>query len=204
MGEIAIVNARRRRGKKKSSKRRRRHHRAAASNPHRRRRRSSHRRRSYHRRRASSNPGFRSAGLMSGFNLALGVAGGAIGTNIATGAILKFVPGVPAQLQSGLGKAALKLGVGVVLVPALLKATIGRRSGSFGSTLARNVAAGAWAAVILELYGTYVAPSLGLGDYEFMTGYQELGPENSPLGALVEGEGMGAGENIYADTMYGY
>lgn len=197
MAEIAIVNPRRHRRRKKASRRRRRtsHARRAAPNPRRRRRVA--RRRSY-RRSARRNPrfGIGRSGITAGLQTGIGIAIGVVGANIGTGLVIKYVPGIPAQLTSGIGKSGLKLVVGTIALPMLLKAV--KQPG-----LAKKVAIGAWASVILDLYATYVAPSLGLSDYEYVTGYQELGAENTPLGQLeMDNDGMGGGENMYADTMY--
>lgn len=198
MPSIAVINPRRR---KRSTRRRKTTHRRHARarrrrNPimnllgHRRRRSTArrHHRRTRARSRRRHNPGLRlGGGLMAGLNTGAGVALGVIGTNLATGALIHYVPGVPAALTSGLGKTALKLGVGAFLLPMALKAL--KQHG-----LARNVAIGAWAAVVLDIYNDYAAPAInkavGFAGYEAgqLTGLE--------YGAL-QGSSIYGGGSIY-------
>lgn len=135
---------------------------------------------------------------MAGLNTGLGVAGGIVATNLATSAAVKFLP-VPVALQSGAGKMALKIGVGAFALPMLLRAM---RQGS----LARNVAIGAWAAVVVDAYNLYLAPtlagSLGLSAYEVgsLNGY-EMGELSGYTGGGLEVASEGAG--AYTSGAYG-
>jgi len=205
-GEAILFNPRghKRRRKKATSRRRVKRHRGrfvrARSNPGRRRL-SSHRRalarRGRGRRRVHRNPlGGLTRSLGGAAMTGIGVAGGVVATNLATSFIVARVPGIPAMLTSGPGKLALKGIVGVVALPMLLKAV--KQPG-----LARNVAIGAWAAIILDAYSLWIAPQLAaaglpVGEYEELSDYGD----GEDLAVYEDDGGIGAGENIYGDTIY--
>lgn len=194
-GEVMLINPRRRRRRtrkaksshRRKSRRRRRH--TFAMNPRRRRRRAG-RRRSHARRRRHSNPRLGLGSLTSGLNTGLGIGIGVVATEVGTAAAVKFIPGIPAQLQSGLGLSALKLGVGAFALPFVVGNLLKQR------TLARNIQIGAWVSVIVDALHTYVTPHLGLSDYT-MSDYTSTMGDGAP-------EEIGAAENMYGDTMYGY
>ena len=105
---------------------------------------------------------------------------------------------IPAALQSGPGKVALKVGVGVIAVPMILKAL--KQGG-----LAKTVALGAWASIVIDLYNTYLAPmlqsSLGFSDYETgsLSAYEGGTLSSYPIGSMVA---PGSGVNIYDGGVY--
>ena len=201
-GELLVINPRgrkrHRRTRKVRSSRRKTHRRRrgyALSNPrsHRRRRRAVSRRRSS-RRRHHRNPSFGGlgGGLTGGMKTGLGIGIGMVVTEIGVKAALKYIPNVPAQLQSGIGLSASKILVGGVLLPIVLK-KVGQ------GNLARNVAIGAWVSVIADVLNTYVVPHLRLGDYT-----TSMGDYTNSMGDYGAPEEVGAAENMYGDTMYGY
>jgi len=195
-GEVMVINPRRRRRRARKARSthrrrpRRRRHSLALSNP----RRVSRRRRRVHaRRRRHSNPRLGLGSLTSGLKTGLGIGIGVVATEIGVGAAVKYIPGIPASLQAGPGRAALKIAVGGFALPFVLKAV--KQPG-----LARDVAIGAWVSVVVDLLHQYVTPALGLSEYS-----------DHPLGVYADQEfagaddpeAMGATENMYGDTMYG-
>jgi hypothetical protein len=139
-------------------------------------------------------------GLMGGLKVGGGVAMGAILTNLATGAVIHYGGAmIPAQVQSGVGKMGLKLAVGVVALPMVLKAL--KQPG-----LARNAAIGAWAVIVIDAYNEFLAPmvekSLGFSDYETgtLSSYETGTLSAYPIGGMVA---PGAGANTYAGGVYG-
>ena len=108
------------------------------------------------------NPRIGMGSITSGLKTGMGVGLGIVVTNFATGLVVKKVAALPKSLTEGLGLTALKIGIGAIAVPMLLRAVKQHK-------LAGNVAIGAWAAVAVDLYGAYVQPQLaaaGLGEYE--------------------------------------
>lgn len=200
---LMVINPRRRRrGRRKkarsSHRRRRRTVRVSASiNPRRRRRRRINRRahaRRGHRRRRHSNPRVPGlGGIVPTIKTAGGIAIGVFGAEIATAAAIKYIPGIPEQLKSGTGRLATKALVAGVAAPMVLKML--KQGG-----LARNVAIGAWVAILGDVLNTYVAPHLGLAGYEAgISGYELPAGIND-----LNPDEVGAAENMYGDTMYGY
>jgi hypothetical protein len=197
-GELLVINPRRRRRRARKArathrrKTRRRHSGYALSNPRRRRRRAVSRRR-HSRRRHHRNPslGGLGGGIAGGLKTGLGIGIGVIATEVATSAAVKYIPGIPAQLQSGLGLSALKVGVGGLALPFILK-KVGQHQ------LARNVAIGAYVSVIVDLLHQYVTPHLGLSDYT-----TSMSDYTTTMGDYGAPEEVGAAENMYGDTMYG-
>jgi hypothetical protein len=194
-GSLMVINPRRRRRRAKKARshklaRRRRRH-TLSANP---RRRRVSRRRVHARRRTHSNPRFGMGGLTSGMKTGLGIGVGVVATEIGTGAAIKFIPGMPAMLTGGLGKSALKIGVGAIALPFILK-KVGQHS------LAKNVAIGAWVAVAVDLLHEYVTPALGLSEYSSdLSLYSSAGD----LSDYPNESEVGSAENMYGDTMYGY
>lgn len=186
-GEFMVINPRGKRRKRTKAKARRRKRRAVAVH-HNKRRRPARRRRAVARRRRAvhSNPRF--AGIDVG--AAAMTAGGIVGVNIASGYVAKMLP---ASWQTPIGRIGVKVALGVG-APLLLKRFIGSRT-------ANLIAAGAAISVLLDAYGMWVAPALGLSDYDIgMTGY-----ESNP--GLSGGDDMGMslsghGDSIYSDTIY--
>ena len=117
-------------------------------------------------------------------------AGGVIGSDIAAGWLTRMLPG---NIQSPITRLGVKAAIGVG-APLVLKRFI-------GSKTAHLLAAGAAIGVLLDAYHLWLAPALGLSDYEIgMTGY-EANPGLS--GNNIPGqEALGIGENIYADSVY--
>lgn len=200
-GEVLVINPRRRgrrrtkraRSHRRKPRRTRRH--LFAANPRRGRRRSYARARSRRRgrRRVHHNPRLGLGSLTSGMNTGVGIGIGVAVTEIGVKAAVKFIPGIPAQLTSGLGLVALKIGVGAVALPFILKMAKQHK-------LATNVAIGAWVSVVADVISTYITPKLGLGEY--VSSMSEYSAAVS--GAGDDPDGFGAAENMYGDTMYGY
>jgi hypothetical protein len=88
------------------------------------------------------------------------IAGGAIGAELVTGQLAKYVP---AQLSSGWGRVATKAAVGIIGLPFVLKAVKQPK-------LAKLVALGAGVSVALDVIRTFM-PQLAQGDY-VMEGYE--------------------------------
>jgi hypothetical protein len=209
-----VINPRRRRRRARKARsshrrtkvRRRRRHLFAAANP--RRRRRSHRRRTHSRRRRHSNPRFGglSGGLMAGAKTGIGIGIGVAVTEIGTSAAIKYIPGIPAQFQSGLGRTAAKAIIGGVVIPGALKLIFKGKGGMLGG-LARNVAIGAWVSVAVDLIHEYVTPALGLSEYSAgevgIYGRGDLSGDQGEF-AMQNADEVGAAENMYGDTMYGY
>jgi hypothetical protein len=137
---------------------------------------------------------------MGGLQAGLAVASGVVATNLATGAVLHYGgAAIPAPLQTGVGKMALKFGVGVVGLPMLLRMTPLRG-------FASKVALGAWAAIILDAYAEWVAPmvqsSLGFSGYEVgqLSGYEVGQLSGYTGGSLVE---PASGGGAYTGGIYG-
>jgi hypothetical protein len=204
-GELMVINPRRRRRRTKKARashrrkaRRTRRH-LFAANP-RRRRRATHRRKSHARRRHHSNPRLGLGGLTAGLKTGLGIGIGVVATEVGTSAAIKFIPGIPAGLQSGLGKSVLKIAVGAFALPMVLKLV--KQPG-----LARNVAIGAWVAVAVDALHEYVVPALGLGEYSSgevgIYGRGDLSGDQGEFD-MQNADEIGAAENMYGDTMYGY
>lgn len=125
------------------------------------------------------------------------IGAGAIATNVATGFISRYLP---AEWSQGPMKLAVKAGVGLVVLPLVVKFIPG------GRRFVGPVAVGAAVAIVLDLFTAYLAPAIGLSDYE-MTGIgeYEASPGGAALGdayASLPGNELGYGENMYADTMY--
>lgn len=190
--EFLVVNPRAKRRRKATNTRKRRRRARAHHNPtHRRRRRNTrarvHRR---GRRRVHRNPrGLNLAGI--DFGSAAITAGGFIGADLGAGFIAKMLP---PNWQTGAPRLALKAAVGIG-VPLVARKFIGAR-------LSNLLAAGAAVSVLVDAYHLWIAPNVpGLSDYS-LTGY-ESSPAGTALGDDYSGElELGAGENMYADTMY--
>ncbi len=129
---------------------------------------------------------------MGGMKTGLGIGIGMVTTELGVKAAVKYIPGIPSQLTSGPGLALLKIGVGGLVLPLVLK-KVGQKD------LARNVAIGAWVSVIADVLNTYVVPHLGLGDYT-----TSMADYTTSIGDYGAPEEVGAAENMYGDTMYGY
>ena len=208
-GEIAIINPRHRRRRRKAararthSRRRRRSRRRRAvgfaySNPRprRRRRRGTHRRRHHARRR--HNPrglgGFKFFGLP--ISQAATATAGVLGVGLLTPQLLKMLP--PGWTSDPKTAPLINLG-------AKAAVTIG------GAMLIRRVNRGlgnAWAlggtiAILIDVATAYVLPALKLGDYA-VGDYGPGNVSNYLPGGSQAPEEIGGGENMYADTMYGY
>lgn len=205
MAEVMVINPRRRRGRRRTTRARahkrttRRRRRVALANPVRRRRaRRTGRRRAHARRgrRVHRNPRL---GSFMGVNIASagGVAVGIIGANLATAAVLNNIPGIPANLKTGpakiLAKAAIGIGVGLLVKKALKQGNLGN-----------GIMAGGVIAALLDAYALYVVPSLpaqlqdyelgGVGAYELGDGGEDFNEEGVT--------GFGSAENMYSDSMY--
>jgi hypothetical protein len=191
-GEFMLINPRpkRRKRTKATNRRRRRRVRAAHTNPvHRRRRRRNTRARVHHRRRVHRNPRGLNLGGVD-FGSAAITAGGVVGSDIAAGYIAKMLPSAWQTPITRLGVKAV-IGIGA---PLALKKFIGSR-------VANLLAAGAAIGVLLDAYHLWVAPAIGLSDYEIgMTGY-EPNPGLSGMDMSNQSQ-LGIGENIYADSVY--
>ena len=189
--QFAVINPRRKRRKRaKATTRRRRRVRAAHPNPSRRRRRRTSRARVHHnrRRRVHRNPRGLNLGGVD-FGAAAITAGGIVGADIAAGYLSKMLP---AGFQSPVARIGVKAAIGIG-APLLLKRFIGGRT-------ANLLAAGAAISVLLDAYHAWIAPAIGLSDYEIgMTGYEA----NPGLSGMDTNQGaLGMGENIYADSVY--
>jgi hypothetical protein len=199
--EFMVVNPRHRRRRKARSarrtrvtRRRRRTTLARAANPRRvRRRRHVRARRSTRRRRHNPRGGIRVGGAVGIIKHGVAIAGGAAISEIAQGFISKYLP---ASLASGPTNYAVRAGLGIIVIPALLKMTPLKR-------FAASVALGSAVILAWDAYQAYVKPSLhaaGLGVYT--PGDQALGV----YGGGIEGQGvsgLGFGEDsMYNDSMY--
>lgn len=217
--EYAVVNPRRRRRRKvrrhararsTTTRRRRRRHVARALNPRRRRRVYAARRRTtrHHRRRRRNPRGLRLGGgnVVKVIQHGVGLAAGAAAAEIANDLAAKYLP---ANLTSGGLGVAVQGGIGIVLLPMLLRATPLKR-------FAPTVALGAAVVTAYNLYVQFVKPHLpgmgvpatnkGLGVYSYDAGgVNGLGVYGPPmLEAGSQGvAGLGWGEDsMYADSMY--
>jgi len=211
--EYMVLNPRRKRRRKRRVhasrpvRRRRRVHRALA-NPNPRRRRRSYRRRAraLRRRHARSNPRkFAFAGIDVGA-MGLGAAG-FLGVKVGAGWInqmlAKQMPDIGTNPLAVIGvKAAVGIGG-----PMLL-----RQFKVLPREATNIIAVGAGIAIAVDLFNTYLAPALGLSDYE-LTGFPlgEYLPSDTsggPLGdayandLLPEG-GDGIGAMPYSGSIYG-
>lgn len=192
-GEYLVINPRRRRHRKarSHSRRRRRHrrvHNGLAMNPRRRRRSHRRRRHSGRRRHYARNPR-----LFGAVNIGqiVSVGAGFIGTEFATPFITKLIP-APADANTGkLLSLGIKAGVGVFAIPMLLKMTPFRR-------FAGPFAIGAGVAVLADLWASYVAPALKLGDYQLaqLADYDQTAPGGALMGETA------FGESIYSPAAY--
>lgn len=204
-GEFLVVNPRGRRRRKRarsrarrrSTHRRRRRTYAVNPRPHVRRRRRRHTRRH---RRIRRNPGIGGGGLMGKVTKGLTIGAGAVATNVATNFIAKYLP---PEWQSGPAKLGIKAGVGLIVLPTLLKFIPG------GRKFAGPVMIGAGVVIALDIWTAYIAPNVpflsdyemtGMGEYTDASAGFQLGDAYSSSGPGEEG--MGYRENIYADTMY--
>jgi len=204
-GEAILINPRHRRSRRRKARSHRRRRtrtlaRVARRNPFINRRRRSSRRAHARRgrRRVHRNPlGGIGRAVGGAAMTGLGVAGGIVITNVATSFLIGKVPGIPEGLKAGPGKMALKGVVGVVALPMLLKALKQPR-------LAKAVAVGAWAAIVIDGYKAWIEPQLAAAGLPVGV-YEEIGEYEAP-GELQDygDDAIGAGENVYADTMYGY
>jgi hypothetical protein len=193
-GEFMVINPRRRRRKAKANTRKRRRRARAHHNPTNRRRRRSTRARSHRRgRRVHSNPrGLNLAGIDFGAAAITAVA--FIGSDVGAGFLTKMLP---ANWQGGPTRLAVKVGIGIA-IPLVARRFIGAR-------VSNLLVAGVAVSVLVDAYRMWVAPAMGLSDYE-LTGY-EAAPMGTALGQddygneLSEIE-LGASENMYSDTMY--
>ena len=186
-GEYLVVGNPRRKGRKRTNRRHRRA-RARHSNPVRRRRRNGRRRR-YAVNRRRHHRVHRNPRSFYGINIADAAitAGGVIGSDLAAGWLTKMLP---SNIQSPIARLGVKAAIGVG-APLVLKRFI-------GSKTAHLLAAGAAIGVLLDAYHLWIAPSLGLSDYEVgMTGY-----EANPGLSDGPSQPLGIGENIYADSVY--
>ena len=131
----------------------------------------------------------------------IGIGVGAVGTNVATGFIARFLP---ANMQTGPAYLALKAGVGLIALPMALKFIPG------GRRFAVPVAVGAGVVILLDLVRTYVAPMApqipGLSDYEtgVLSDYER--GLLSGYGDPTQAEGIAispGGQSVYAGGVYG-
>jgi len=188
-GEVLVLNPRRRRRRTRSSAKkrpvRRRRRRVMRHNPvrHVRRRRSSprRRRRSYRR-----NPGIGGGSLKSQLMQGASFAGGIIATEFIADKIAGALPEAW-KTNADLVRIGTKAAVGIG-VPMLL-----------GKMLPRNIrnaiAIGGAAAVVLDVFKTYVAPKIGLtmAGYEYgtLTDYEQ--GQLTGFGMSDEGSAYGGG-----------
>lgn len=123
---------------------------------------------------------------------------GVFASNLASAQVLRFLPDT---LKSGANANLVRIGTkaGVTIAGAMLL----RRFAGRG--LGNAWALGGAIATLSDVVTTFVLPAVGLSDYEAgnLTDYQ---PGNYQLqgGEGDEGIAMSGGENMYADTMYGY
>jgi hypothetical protein len=190
-GEYAILNPRSRRRHRRRRRarprarrhvvrRRRRRHNPYLMNARRRSRRGRRRvgRRVTRRRRNPSHAlgGFKVAGIDLG--AAALIAAGAIGSELATGVVASQAF-IPEQVKTGVGRMALKAGVGIG-AGMLARRFVGPR---VGNLLMLGVGAG----LVIDVYRTYVAPNVpGLSDYDQFSGYAPAG--SFPLGGAEDFE----------------
>lgn len=187
-GEVLVLNPRRRRRRKGVAKKRttrRRRRRVMRHNPVRRRRRSHvgrRRRRSYRRR----NPALLGGGIRSQLMQGASFAGGIIATEFIADKLAGALPEAW-KANADLFRIGTKAAVGIG-VPMLL-----------GRMLPRNIrhaiAIGGAAAVVLDVFKTYVAPKIGLtmSGYEYgtLTDYEQ--GQISGFGMSDEGSAYGGG-----------
>ncbi len=193
-GTFQVVNPRRRRRRKRaaaSHRRRRGRYYAASPNPRRRRRRYGMRRRYRRNPRAAAIASVPFAPGLK-WDTVLWGAGGAIGSELATGALLPMLPadwraGANAPLMRLLVKGAIGLGV-----PGLARPMIGGRA-------ANALLVGAGIALAVDVARTWLLPALGvpgLSDYE-MYGYETM-PELLPESTTAAGLGATTYDTLYA------
>lgn len=196
-GEGLLINPRRKHRRRKARKARsaRKRRRRVRANPfavsRRRRRRSSGRRRRVSARRHRRNPRLP---LLGNVNLqAIGAgAAGYIGTRYGTGFLLSVLP--PEWQADPNTKPLIRIGakavVGLVLLPMVAKML---KMGKFSAPLA----IGGGVAVVVDLFETYLAPSLGvpIADYEqgVLNDY-EVGQLNGPVeDTVMDADAYGGG-----------
>jgi hypothetical protein len=181
------INPRRRRYVRMSNPRRKRRY-VRMSNPHRRRRRH-------------SNPRFSLGGITSQLMPAAIGAGAAVALDVTLGFLTSKVP-MPAMLQSGWGKQALRVG------GALGIGYAGRRffRGRTGDAIAMGALFVAMYGVVKQLVVQFAPTLPGLGDYEYVTvdTADQIGDYTNPaaqIGAYMRKAGpMGA----YMDHRIGH
>ena len=195
MAGYMVVNPRKKRKttrrkatRRKTTRKRRNPYQMTAANPRRRARRKTTIRR--YTRRRNPRPNFFGLGRID-FEGATAVAGGAVATNMAGDWLLNMLPADwKAGQAADLTRVGSKLAVGVVL-PGVLSRFIGAK-------WSKNLALGGIAAVMIDVFQTWVAPNIpGLSDYEWDSNQLENYESNN---ALSDYQGSQSGMVYQADS----